>query len=104
MAMIMLTKNVSNRNMALTLVAWLVIPAVIMGTSLGDGLIEEATRGGAWVVVLLTAIVAGKIFVSLWGTPEPAESAPRAAAGEGETDGRMARQRRYDALAGIEKK
>jgi hypothetical protein len=63
MAMIMLTKNVSNRNMALTLVAWLVIPAVIMGTSLGDGLIEEATRGGAWVVVLLTAIVAGKGLV-----------------------------------------
>jgi hypothetical protein len=46
-AMIMLTQNVTNRNMALTLVAWLVIPVVIMGTSLGDGLIEEATRGGA---------------------------------------------------------
>jgi hypothetical protein len=46
-AMIMLTQNVTNRNMALTLVAWLVIPMVIMGTSLGDGLIEEATRGGA---------------------------------------------------------
>ena len=45
--MIMLTQNVTNRNMALTLVAWLVIPVVIMGTSLGDGLIEEATRGGA---------------------------------------------------------